>query len=218
MIEQRLEYFGFMPVRQIKRAYINIDLDILDMVGSRDGGKVITEQQSLHQSLPGNTIRLADRKVYSDSFKPFYREGMDLVEEAASYLDGDGRQESRGLSNESAALYASESMRLTTRLMQIASWLLLQRAARNGEMSRAQVTAEKNKLRLDTPSAESDVAGWDELPNRFVDLIEHSLRLQERVRKIDQEVYGEMLSYRPPVQHNPVSQQLVLLKTAFGAS
>lgn len=176
---------------------------------------MITEQQ---QSLPGNTIRLADRKVYSDSFKPFYREGMDLVEEAASYLDGDGREESRGLSNEAAALYASESMRLTTRLMQIASWLLLQRAARNGEMSRAQVTAEKNKLRLNTPSAEQSTAGWSEMPERFVDLIEHSLRLQERVRKTDQEVYGELLSFRPPVQQNQVSQQLVLLKTAFGAS
>lgn len=186
---------------------------------SRDGGKVITEQQqSLHQTLPGNTIRLADRKVYSDSFLPFYREGMDLVEEAASYLDGDGREESRGLSHEAAALYASESMRLTSRLMQIASWLLLQRAARNGEMSRAQVTAEKNKLRLNTPSAEQNTAGWSEMPDRFVDLIEHSLRLQERVRKTDQEVYGELLSFRPPVQQNPVSQQLVLLKTAFGAS
>ncbi|MHC3940820.1 hypothetical protein ACI0FR_02134 [Paenochrobactrum sp. BZR 201-1] len=189
-----------------------------DASRSRDGGKVITEQQSLHQSLPGNTIRLADRKVYSDSFLPFYREGMDLVEEAASYLDGDGREESRGLSNEAAALYASESMRLTSRLMQIASWLLLQRAARNGEMSRAQVTAEKNKLRLNTPSAEQSIAGWSEMPDRFVDLIEHSLRLQERVRKIDQEVYGELLCFRPPAQQNPVSQQLVLLKTAFGAS
>ena len=34
-----------------------------------------------------------------------------------------------------ALSYASESMRLTTRLMQLASWLLLQRAVAEGELS-----------------------------------------------------------------------------------
>lgn len=98
------------------------------------------------------TVKLAERRVFSQSFKPLYNEGMGLVEEAAEYLDGPGRAAAKGLSKTSAGLYAAESMRLTTRLMQLASWLLLQRAANAGEMTREQVAAEKAKVRLDTAS------------------------------------------------------------------
>lgn len=76
------------------------------------------------------TVKLAERRVFSQSFKPLYQEGMGLVEQAAEYLDGKGRLEAKKLSRTAATLYAAESMRLTTRLMQVASWLLLQRAAK----------------------------------------------------------------------------------------
>ena len=101
----------------------------------------------------GKTIKLAERRVFSQSFKPLYNEGMGLVEQAAEYLDGQGRAEAKKLSRLAATLYAAESMRLTTRLMQVASWLLLQRAANSGEMTRDQVASEKSKVRLDTASA-----------------------------------------------------------------
>ena len=68
---------------------------------------------------------------------------MTLVEEAAAYLDGPGRTEAKALPRMEALAYASESMRLTTRLMQLASWLLLQRAVNEGEMSQTQAATEK---------------------------------------------------------------------------
>lgn len=165
-----------------------------------------------------NTIRLAERRVFSQSFKPLYNEGMGLVEEAAEYLDGAGRTDAKSLSRVAATLYAAESMRLTTRLMQIASWLLLQRAANSGEMTRDQVTAEKAKVRLDTASAQEDAANWAELPLAFRALVERSLSLQGVVRRMDEEVYGHgsAESEVPPLRRsNPVSDQLSLLKTAF---
>ena len=67
-------------------------------------------------------------------FERTFDEGMALVEETARYLDGAGRQEARALPRKAAILYAGESMRITTRLMQTASWLLVQRAVRDGEM------------------------------------------------------------------------------------
>src|SRR3954447_21314240 len=70
----------------------------------------------------------------SELFERTFQEGMELVEETATYLDGGGRQESKLLSRNAALAYASESMRLTTRLMQVASWLLVQRAVREGDM------------------------------------------------------------------------------------
>jgi regulator of CtrA degradation len=164
-----------------------------------------------------NTIKLAERRIFSASFKPLYNEGMGLVEQTAEYLDGDGRAAAKTLSRLAATLYAAESMRLTTRLMQIASWLLLQRAANSGEMTRDQVAAEKSKVRLDTASAQNGANGWDELPEAFKALVERSLNLQALVRRMDDEIYGKGAE---PVQQqagaNPVSDQITLLATAFG--
>lgn len=164
-----------------------------------------------------NTVKLAERRVFSSSFKPLYNEGMTLVERAAEYLDGEGRTAAKTLSRVGATLYAAESMRLTTRLMQIASWLLLQRAANSGEMTRDQVAAEKAKVRLDTASAPNDSAGWSELPETFRAIVDHSLRLQALVRRMDDEIYGEQTSQRKlaPQRGNPVSDQINLLHTAF---
>src|SRR5689334_21696957 len=77
-------------------------------------------------------VALGPRIVASGGFTALYREGMSLIEDVAAYLDGDGRAESRGLARETSFVYATESMRLTTRLMQLASWLLLQRAVNEG--------------------------------------------------------------------------------------
>ena len=60
---------------------------------------------------------------------------MGLVERTASYLDGQGRKESRALRGPVAVLYATESMRLTTRLLELASWLMIRRALKEGEIT-----------------------------------------------------------------------------------
>jgi regulator of CtrA degradation len=166
----------------------------------------------------GNTIKLAERRVFSQSFKPLYSEGMRLVEQAAEYLDGPGRVEAKRLSRQAATLYAAESMRLTTRLMQVASWLLLQRAANSGEMTRDQVAAEKSKVRLDTISVQESASLWHELPEAFRDLVNRSLTLQGVVRRMDEQIYGG--SNNPQTGPagralNPVSDQITLLNTAF---
>lgn len=170
------------------------------------------------RSGPENTVRLAEHRVFSNSFKPLYSDGMKLVEDAAGYLDGEGRQEAKRMSRLAATLYAAESMRLTTRLMQVASWLLLQRAANNGEMTRAQVADEKSKVRLDTPSASPSVPSWDELPARFREIVDHSLKLQTLVANLDKDIYGKKTEAdASPDPRNHVEDQLALLKTAFGA-
>src|SRR3989442_13595590 len=94
------------------------------------------------------TVSFGERLAGSQVFADLFRDGMALVEETAAYLDGPGRQESKKLGRNGALAYASESMRLTTRLMQLASWLLLHRAVKEGEMSLAQANKEKVKIRL----------------------------------------------------------------------
>ena len=166
-----------------------------------------------------NTVSFAGHIASSAQFKSLYGEGMGLVEETASYLDGVGRQASKVLPRMASVLYAAESMRLTTRLMQMASWLLLQRAVNNGEMTRDQVMSEKRKVRLDGFNVDRNAPGWNDLPEAFRDLVERSLRLQNRVALLDREIYRpqEAGSFVPDNQ-NGVKAQLNLLQTAFGNS
>ncbi|TPW27596.1 protease adaptor protein RcdA [Pararhizobium mangrovi] len=166
-----------------------------------------------------NTVRFADHVAVAAPFKALYSEGMSLVEETATYLDGEGRDESKSLPRIASVLYSAESMRLTTRLMQLASWLLLQRAVNNGEMTREQVLDEKKKVRLDSFSVDRSAAGWDDLPAVFKDLVERSFRLQNRVAMLDREIYrGETETRLPePDGTCSVHAQQSLLQTAFSA-
>lgn len=162
-------------------------------------------------------IVLSERRAASERFSLTYKKGMSLVEETAHYLDGDGRAEAKHLSKPASMLYASESMRLTTRLMQLASWLLLQRAANSGEMTVNQVMQERTKVRLETPSDARDNAAFGELPERFTGLIDRSLVMEREIRRMDEELYGDRAPDMDAARdNNPVSEQIALLKTAFG--
>ncbi|MCE1237554.1 MAG: DUF1465 family protein [Hyphomicrobiales bacterium] len=169
----------------------------------------------------GETVDFAARFAGSETFRTLFREGMDLVEETASYLDGPGRAESRGLSRAASLIYATESMRLTTRLMQLASWLLLQRAVNEGEMTQEQAGLEKTKVRIEDRSGERDGPGWDEVPVTLRDLVDRSRRLQDRIRRLDDAIYADEEEKEKKAREsapNPVADQLGLLAHAFGRS
>src|SRR5437588_11808333 len=119
------------------------------------------------------TVSFGEKLAGSQSFSVLFREGMALVEETAAYLDGPGRRESKVLERNAALAYATESMRLTTRLMQLASWLLLHRAVNEGEMSLAQANKEKAKVKLSTGDA-GDAEALRVLPERLRELIDRS--------------------------------------------
>jgi regulator of CtrA degradation len=115
-------------------------------------------------------VLFSERLTNSAAFGALFREGMDLVEETAAYLDGDGRSEAKALERSVSLTYATESMRLTTRLMQLASWLLLHRAVKEGEMTLTQANREKTKVKLSAadPGPEDMVS---KLPQQLQDLI-----------------------------------------------
>src|SRR3712207_518392 len=110
---------------------------------------------------------------------------MELIEETAAYLDGAGREDSRTLPRQASLVYASESMRLTTRLMQIASWLLLQRAVAEGEISSDQAQSEKNRVRLNSSETTTSVAEYEALPERLRELMGLATRLHTRILHLE---------------------------------
>lgn len=149
----------------------------------------------------------------SELFQRTFQEGMDLVEETAGYLDGAGRQASKLLARDAALAYAAESMRLTTRLMQVASWLLVQRAVREGDMPPDAACEERYRLAgEEVCRATGD--GDDGLPTELVLLLDRSERLYERVRHLDRRMYVENEADETP---HPVLSQHDRLKSAFGS-
>jgi len=159
-----------------------------------------------------DAVSFGERVAASQAFVDLFRDGMALVEQTAAYLDGPGRQEAKRLSRQAALAYATESMRLTTRLMQLASWLLLHRAVKEGEMTLAQASKEKAKVKLASVVEHNDEQNIKLLPERLRALIESSKALQRAVRRLDATMHAAPTRAD---RANPVERQIGLLKAAF---
>jgi len=105
-------------------------------------------------------------------------------------------------------------MRLTTRLMQVASWLLLQRAVNEGELTPSQARSEKHRVRL----AEQDVACPSELfaqlPETLRAFTAKSVRLQARVVYLDHALAEADAGPSAPPR-DPIAEQVERLRAAF---
>lgn len=152
---------------------------------------------------------VVDDFARSELFDRTFREGMELVEETAAYLDGEGRRESKMLSRAAALAYAGESMKLTTRLMQIASWLLVQRAVREGDMTAA--SACESRYRLAVRPAEAEPTD-PELPIALVEYLVRAEKLYDRVLHLDRRMFVDAPEEEAV---NPVQSQLDRLTAAF---
>jgi regulator of CtrA degradation len=149
---------------------------------------------------------------FADSalFERTFDEGMSLVEECARYLDGRGRVESRALPRKSALVYAGESMRVTTRLMQAASWLLIQRAVREGDMTVEDAASERYRLGAREICMGKREDGVDALPNKLIELLERSESLYRRVARLDD------VLFRQKESSAGVQTHFALLQAAYG--
>ena len=157
--------------------------------------------KSAAMTRPGVILDRASAELFDRTF----REGMELIAEVSAYLDGIGRLESRRMTREAASAFAAESMRLTTRLMQMTSWLLVQKAVREGEL--APETAAEPIYRLTD-------SGAPRIPSRAPDALagycRRADRLFERVSRMDRQLYVEI-----DAPANPVASQIERLRSAF---
>jgi regulator of CtrA degradation len=144
-------------------------------------------------------------------FERTFDEGMSLVEETAKYLDGKGRTDSRDLPRKIAMLYAGESMRVTTRLMQAASWLLVQRAVHEGDMEPEDATSERYRLGSKELCLGSGSDGVELLPVKLRDLLARSENLYRRIARLDDVLFTEGTGRAAGVK-----DQFSRLEQAFG--
>ena len=151
-------------------------------------------------------LSFTDGKV----FEKVFVDGMALVEETASYLDGPGRKLSSSLSREASLTYAAWSMELTTRLMQAASWLVMQKAVRDGDMHPNDAMQSKYRISREDPALDASAQRGRGLPDIFLDLVERSENLFERICRLDQALYGRGVLE----SGSPVGDQLAQLQKA----
>jgi regulator of CtrA degradation len=159
------------------------------------------------------TISFGARFAQSDQFRAVFREGMALVEETASYLDGPGRLEARELQSPLSLTYASESMRLTTRLMQLASWLLVRRAVSEGELTPEEAASEARRVTLPPAPPARDGAKFEALPETLKSLILACDRLTERILTLDAAIHHDAVSAPSAPPH---AEAIRRLQDAFG--
>ena len=145
-------------------------------------------------------------------FERTFNEGMALVEETARYLDGRGREESRDLPRKAALLYAGESMRVTTRLMQAASWLLIQRAVHDGEMRAEDAAGDRYRLGSKEICLGGRNEATDMLPDTLRDLLVRSDNLYRRIARLDDVLFGA------PKDQPGVKAHFDRLNQAFGVN
>ncbi len=117
-----------------------------------------------------------------------YDEAFEMTVEARDYVaDGLGADRDSATFGE-RSYFDCEVLRLTTRLSQVMAWLLVQRAVHAGEIGINEARHEERRLGGREVCFDNDHEVIDGLPPRFRSLMERSLRLYQRIARLDEMV------------------------------
>lgn len=146
----------------------------------------------------------------SELFMRVYDEVMRMVREAADYLELEAVIERKRMAGNMAPVFACESMRLTTRLMQVTAWLLAMRAVKNGELTREDFSTLNYRLGSREVCLGGPVRGAALLPMRLTELLGVTRQLYERVLRLDEQLFyetGQTTGANPVIaQHSRIEQ------------
>lgn len=143
-----------------------------------------------------------------------YREAMGLAEEARTYFDSAGQWDRSKLTADQRVTFACESLKVTTRLMHIISWLLIRKAVDAGEMSRQDAMAPDRRLGKASATYAQDAPRIRALPRPSIRLILKSQDLYLRVRRLEDELIDSIDSASTG-EHGPARTLLQKLEAAF---
>lgn len=126
-------------------------------------------------------------------FDKTYDEALALTEEAYAYLSAICHGDVSTDSPAEELRLRSEAFRMTTRLMQVVSWLLIQRAVHTGELSAVEV-AEDEYYRLGAASVCRDNSQHRHptIPSTLSDMLDRSLNLYVRVERLDELMHSNV--------------------------
>lgn len=161
-----------------------------------------------------SAIVFGEKFARSSQFDAIFREGMQLVEKTAEYLDGAGREQAKGLRPPVSVVYATESMRLTTRLLDLATWLLVQRSLKDGDITEEEALAKRENVKLRPFGRPTHIKCFEDLPDGLQDLIIASFSLSDRITQLDLAMRANEEDVIAAAR-NPVNEHLRKLEDAF---
>ena len=146
-----------------------------------------------------------DSPVHRRLIDTLYVEAMVLADDARSYFDDGGREEREALAPMARVTFSCESLKVTTRLMHVIAWLLIQRAVLAGELAEGDALDPARRLG-DAPV--TDAATIAELPDMARGLVISSMDIHRRVAWLDK-------AQANMVPESPARQMMQRLATAF---
>lgn len=120
-----------------------------------------------------------------------YREALALTREARDYVQHQERRDKAALPPDQQLVASCESLRLTARLTQVVSWLLVQKAVQAGEIDRARAASPELRLSGQEVCRPTEPAGAIAMPNRLAELLARSHALYQRVERLDALLEGD---------------------------
>lgn len=134
---------------------------------------------------------LAEKPKPTLFFTRTFDEARILLHEARDYLGYVADDDLDGAPPTERLVFVLESSRLTARLVNIMSWLLMQRAVHSGEMDEAEAVAEGPNLQARAKVLGQSPTGG--VPPMMAELLDRSQKLYVRVARLDEMVRQKTL-------------------------
>ncbi|MFC7049704.1 DUF1465 family protein [Emcibacter nanhaiensis] len=131
-----------------------------------------------------NRLVTSDGHLEPRFLEKSYREALQLTVSVADYMEQQKGKEF-DLQPRLRVVYASESLRMTTCLMQAVSWLLVQKGVAAGELTAEEALEDKYKLNNRDTCLASDEAILENLPDEFRAYLERTQDLYRRVERME---------------------------------
>jgi regulator of CtrA degradation len=115
-----------------------------------------------------------------------YQESMTLAEDARDYFDHVGQWDRKRLGPMDRVLFSCESLKVTTRLMHVISWLLVRKAVMAGEMRADEAMSSDRRLGRASTTSTEESPRIKTLPPESQRLITKSQELYLRIKRLEE--------------------------------
>ncbi len=123
-------------------------------------------------------------------FERLFDDTIKLIERTIAYLERESPGDREQLSVGAKLVFATESMRLTSQLMQSMAWLLARKALQKGELTEFEAASPTYRLGTNSACSAESLAGTETLPRRFRALLAEGRSSYLRIARLDQFAYG----------------------------
>ncbi len=128
-----------------------------------------------------------------------YKEAMRLVQDTAAYLEEGSALARDSLPEPIRATFTGESLRHSTRLMQVVAWLMVQKAVVEGELSPDEANVPSRRLGGRDICLGPAMPGSEQLPSALSELLVESRHIYERVARLEDRMTGSREGGANPV-------------------